>query len=34
MINSVIEAVNLEQLLGGEEDVVGLMELSVNMQFL
>ena len=34
MINSVIEAANLEPLLGEEEDVVGLMELLVNMLYL
>ena len=34
MINSVIEAVNLEPLLGEGEDVVGLMELLVNMLYL
>jgi len=34
MINSVIEEVNLEQLLGEEEDVGGLMELLVNMLYL
>ena len=34
MINSVIEAVNLEPLLGEGEDVGGLMELLVNMLYL
>ena len=33
MINSVIEAVNLEQLLVGGGDVGGLMELLANMLF-
>ena len=34
MINSVIEAVNLEPLLEEEEDVGGLMVLLVNMLYL
>ena len=34
MINSVIEAVNLEPLLVEGEDVGGLMELLVNMLYL
>ena len=34
MINYVIEAVNLEPLLGEGEDVGGLMELLVNMLYL
>ena len=34
MINSVIEAVNLELLLGEGEDVGGLMELLGNMLYL
>ena len=34
MINSVIEAVNLELQLGEEEDVGGLMELLASMQYL
>ena len=34
MINSVIEAVNLEPLLEEGEDVVGLMESLVNMLYL
>ena len=34
MINSVIEAVNLELLLGEGEDVGGLMELLENMLYL
>ena len=33
-VNSVIEAVNLEPLLGEGEDVGGLMELLVNMLYL